>query len=154
MSVWIVVFGAMTALGGTDGQHTGDSLPFWQQACEEERRNACTRLVQIEDSYCSANSGWACNEVGSHLLEGRIMDGDPELAITYFSRACEIRFKAGCFNALELGSPSRSDPRAIDFRVLLREGSRNLMAMPERDLYDRACAHGWTFACGGGGRSL
>ena len=49
---------------------------------------------------------------------------------------------------------AKPDPRIIDLRVLLREGSRNLMEMPEQDLSARACDHGWAFACGGGVRSL
>ncbi|MED5311944.1 MAG: hypothetical protein VYD17_06695, partial [Pseudomonadota bacterium] len=35
MSVWILVFGMMSFIGKTDGKHTGDSLPFWQQACAD-----------------------------------------------------------------------------------------------------------------------
>ena len=154
MSVWIVFFGAMTALGRTDARHTGDSLPFWQQACEEGRRNACERLIQLESSYCGDNSGWACNELGGHYMEGRITVVDSELATAYFSRACEVRFQAGCVNVLEPGSSSRADPRIIDLRLLLREGGQNLMVMPEQALYARACDHGWTFACGPGVRSL
>jgi hypothetical protein len=154
MAVWIVFFGAMTALGQTDARHKGDALPFWQQACEEGRRNACKRLIQLESSYCGDNSGWACNELGGHYMEGRITAPDFELATAFFSRACEVRFQAGCVNVLEAESPSRADPRIIDLRLLLREGGRNLMEMPEQDLYARACDHGWAFACGGGVRSL
>ena len=153
MAVWVVFFGAMTAMGRTDGRHTGDSLPFWQQACEEGRRNACERLIQLESSYCGDNSGWACNELGGHYVEGRIVATDAELATAYFSRACEVRFQAGCVNVLDPGSPSRADPRIIDLRLLLREGGQNLMEMPEPDLYAQACDHGWTFACDGGSRS-
>ena len=153
MAVWIVFFGAMAALGRADGRHTGDSLPFWQESCEEGRRNACERLIQLQSTYCSDNSGWACNELGSHYVEGRITDADAELATAYFSRACEVRFQAGCVNVLRAENPSRADPRIIDLRLLLREGGQNLMEMPERDLYARACDHGWTFACGGGVRS-
>ena len=154
MSVWIIFYGAMTALGRTDARHTGDSLPFWQQACEEGRRNACERLIQLESTYCGDNSGWACNELGSHYMEGWITNADSELATAYFSRACEVRLQAGCVNVLEPGSPSRVDPRILDLRLLLREGGQNLMEMPEEELYARACDHGWTFACGGGVRSL
>jgi len=150
MSVWIVFFGAMTALRRTDARHTGDSLPFWQQACEEGRRNACERLIQLESTYCGDNSGWACNELGSHYMGGRITDADSGLAAAYFSRACEVRFQAGCVNVLDPGSPSRVDPRILDLRLLLREGGQNLMEMPEQELYARACDHSWTFACGGG----
>jgi hypothetical protein len=154
MAVWIVFFGAMSASGRTDARHTGDSLPFWQQACEEGRRNACERLIQLESTYCGDNSGWACNELGRHYMEGRITEADSELATGYFARACEVRFQAGCVNVLEPVSPSRADPRVIDLRLLLREGGVNLMEMPERDLYTRACDHGWTFACDEAPRSL
>jgi TPR repeat protein len=154
MAVWIVFFGAMTAMGRTDGRHPGDSLPFWQQSCEEGRRNACERLIQLESAYCGDNSGWACNELGSHYMEGEITNADAELATAYFSRACEVRFQAGCVNVLEPAGPSRANPRVIDLRLLLREGGQNLMAMSEPDLFARACDHGWAFACGGGVRSL
>ena len=147
MALWIVFFGAMTAMGRTDGKHTGDSLPFWEQACEEGRRNACGRLLQIESTYCGDNSGWACNELGRHYTEGVITAQDSELALSFFSRACETRFQAGCVNVLAPGTFSRADPRIIDLRLLLREGGQNLMEMPELDLHARACDHGWTFAC-------
>ncbi|HAT16402.1 MAG TPA: hypothetical protein DCS76_01320, partial [Gemmatimonadetes bacterium] len=154
MAVWIVFFAAMTATGQTDGRHTGDSLPFWQQACAEERRNACERLIQLESTYCGDNSGWACNELGSHYVEGRITETDLDLATAYFSRACEVRFQAGCVNVLNPESPSRALPRVIDLRLLLREGGQNLLEMSEPDLYARACGHGWTFACAEAPRSL
>ncbi len=147
IAVWIVFFGAMASMGKADGRHTGDSLPFWEQACEEGRRKACEGLLDVEYSYCLDNSGWACNEVGRHLAEGLIGDPDPELSRGYFNRACEARFQPGCLNLLEPESLLRAPPRALDLRLLLREGGQNLMDMPEQDLYARACDHDWTFAC-------
>ena len=147
MVVWILFFGMMTALGSTDGRHTGDSLPFWQHACAAERANACERLVQLESSYCTDNSGWACNELGIHFAEGAVVERDLELALGYFSRACELRFQAACFNLRDRDGVKRANPRPLDLRLLLREGGRNLMDMSERDLNARACDHGWTFAC-------
>jgi TPR repeat protein len=127
--------------------HRGDSLPFWQRACEDGRRHACARLLQIEASYCTDNSGWACNELGRHYVDGTITTADTELALSYFSRACEARFQAGCVNLLDPESSSQTDPQPLDLRLLLREGGANLMEMPEPDLYARACVHNWTFAC-------
>ena len=147
MAVWIVFFSAMTAIGSTDGRHTGDSLPFWEQACEDDRRNACQRLVQLESSYCGDNSGWACNELGGQYREGNIGASDSELALAYFSQACELRFQAGCVNLLDPGSFSQAVPRTLDLRLLLREGGQNLLEMSEPELYARACDHNWTFAC-------
>ena len=150
MAVWAGFFGVMASVGATDATHRGDTIPFWEQACADGRRNACERLVQIESTYCGDNSGWACNELGHHSMEGKVTAADSKLALGYFSRACELRFSAGCVNLLapeSLGSLSRANPRALDLRLLLREGGANLMEMPEPDLYARACDHGWIFAC-------
>ena len=148
MGIWILLFLSMTALGRTDGRHTGDSLPFWEAACEEGRRNACRQLVQLELSYCADNSAWACNELGAHYSEGRIVAADPGIAERYFAQACELRFQAGCVNLLDATVVSRSPPKPLDLRLLLREGGRNLMETPEPELYRRACEHLWSFACG------
>jgi hypothetical protein len=147
MAVWLLIFAAMTVRGGADGMHRGDSLPFWEQACAENRPRACERLVRIETSYCTDNAGWACNEVGRHYVEGRLVAPDLDRAMRYFSRACEARFQAGCVNLLDPSAPSRANPRAIDLRLLVREGGPNLLQLPEPDLYARACRHGWSFAC-------
>jgi hypothetical protein len=147
MSVWAGLFLLMSAMGRTDGRHPGDSLPFWQQACEEGRRNACDRLLQLEATYCGDASAWACNELGAAYAEGRIAAADRELATAYYARACELRFQAACVNLLEPGSTARTVPRTLDLRLLLRQGGRNLMETPEPELYTRACEHGWSFAC-------
>jgi len=146
ISVWMLFFGAMTVLGATDGQHRGDTVPFWEQACAEERPLACQRLLQIETNYCGDNAGWACNELGRHFTDGAIVATDAERALRYFGQACELRFQAGCLN-LRDGNTISADPRALDLRLLLREAGPNLLDMPERALFARACGHGWTFAC-------
>lgn len=147
MAAWVVFFGAMTAAGSTDGMHRGDSLPFWEQACAADRPQACERLLRIEASYCNDNAGWACNELGRHYAEGRLVPADLDRAFVYFSRACEARFQAGCVNLLDPTELSRANPRPLDLRLLVREGGPNLLDMPEPELYSRACRHGWSFAC-------
>ena len=154
MGVWIVVFAAMSLLGKMDGRHTGDSLPFWEQACAEGRSNACQRLVQLQRTYCNDNAGWACNELGRHYREGQIVDADQPLSMAFFSRACELKFQAGCVNLLEPDSIARAEPKELDLRLLLREGGRNLMDLPLPQLYERACQHDWEFACQRSGSSL
>jgi len=147
MSIWIILFATMTLLGKTDGRHVGDSLPFWQQACGEELPNACGRLMQLEATYCGDNAAWACNELGANYREGLIVSADEDLAYQYFSRACELKFQAGCANMLDAALVVRDDPHELDLRLLLREGGLNLMQTPLPDLYARACEHGWVFAC-------
>jgi hypothetical protein len=147
MGVWVLFFGAMAATGRTDGRHQGDSVPFWEAACAEGRRNACTRLISVESTYCGDNSAWACNELGRHYSGGEIVEADASLGSAYFTRACELRLQAACMNLLEPDPGLRTDPRPLDLRLLLREGGLNLMQMPEAELYARACDHGWAFAC-------
>jgi hypothetical protein len=147
MAVWGALFLSMTAVGRTDGTHIGDKVPFWQQACASDRPNACERLVRLEATYCADNSAWACNELGVHYREGRIVPADPQAATANFSKACELRLQAGCKNMLSADQTQRENPRELDLRLLLREGGLNLMQMPRADLYSRACEHGWTFAC-------
>ena len=48
---------------------------------------------------------------------------------------------------LDASTPARVDPRPLDLRLLLREGGPNLLEMSEPELYQRACRHGWSFAC-------
>ncbi len=76
------------------------------------------------------------------------MAADPDRAQAYFARACEGRFQAGCVNLLDATTPATANPRALDLRLLTREGGLNLVDMPEPELYARACRHGWAFACG------
>ncbi|MXY26167.1 MAG: hypothetical protein F4Y45_16820 [Acidobacteria bacterium] len=149
MAVWIAFFFTMAALGATDSRHRGDTLPFWEQACAEERPQGCERLVQIQASYCADASAWACNELGRHYREGALVEANAELALGYFGRACELRFQPACLNLLAGDGRYRGPPKTLDLRLLLREGGANLMEMPEPELHARACEHGWTFACEG-----
>ena len=147
MIAWVVIFGSMSVLGKTDGKHTGDSLPFWQQACAEGLTNGCDRLLQLENTYCADNAAWACNELGIKYRSGNVVQLDGVRARTYFQRACELKFKAACLNLLHSDLVLSEDPHELDLRLLLREGGRNLMDEPLEDLYDRACSHSWDFAC-------
>jgi TPR repeat protein len=142
----------MTAMGRTDGTHQGDRVPFWLEACDDDRRNACDRVVQIEGVFCADDSGWSCNELGGHYLRGEIVAPDSAQALSWFARACRLRFQAGCVNLLEPGTFSRTVPKVLDLRLLLREGGQDLTEMSEPELYTRACEHGWTFACDRVGR--
>jgi hypothetical protein len=152
MAVWILFFSVMAARGSADGTHTGDSVPFWQDACSEDRRKACQTMVLLEVVYCRDGAGWACNEIGRHYSQGAIVEADPEFAAAWFSRACELGFQPGCLNQRLPGGTNQGNPGVNDLRVLLREGQLNLAAMSEDALLTRACDHGWTFACDEGPR--
>lgn len=147
ISIWIVIFASMSLMGKTDSKHQGDSLPFWQQSCVADLPNACARMLQLEATYCGDNAAWACNELGAHYREGTITSVDDAVSMAYFSRSCELKFSAACFNLLDTELLVREVPRELDLRLLLREGGQNLMTLPKDQLYERACEHEWEFAC-------
>jgi hypothetical protein len=63
MSVWAVVFVAMSAANGVGDNHPGQWLPFWQQACAQGRGYACSYYERIVLDDCDRGSRWACGEL-------------------------------------------------------------------------------------------
>ena len=54
MSIWAIVFAAMSAAQGVGDHHRGQWIPFWQQACAENRPRACavSRTVLHDPLRC------------------------------------------------------------------------------------------------------
>jgi hypothetical protein len=161
MSIWSAAFVAMTAAGGVGDTHRGHWLPFWQKACEENRRHACENLGVIELAHCRDGSGWACNELGALIGERRLgsasvlagvlhnISADP--AAAFFRRACSVGLPTGCENQT-IHSAGRRDfrhvpPRPADYPILLREGKGALPDRTVSELLTRGCNQGWTGAC-------
>jgi len=147
MAVWAAFFLLMVARGGADGRHTGDSIPFWQEACADDLRKGCATLALYEFLYCRDGSGWACNELGSHYVEGAIVEADLEVSSVFFEQACQMGFEPGCLNTSNAAAPVRGDPGTSDLRLLLSEGGLRLTDWSDAQLYARACEHEWAFAC-------
>jgi hypothetical protein len=153
MTVWCVAFAIMSAAQGVGDTHRSRWIPFWQQACSEGRRNACRNLALMEATYCRDGSGWACNDFGLVLAQGKF--GNPAAAGSMFQRACNLGFSPGCENvrvaAGGTGTLQTAPPRLVDYPIVLREGKG---ALPDRTplaLYQRACKQGWPDSCGKGG---
>ena len=149
VSLWIAAFGAMTAAKGVGDYHPGHTVPFWEQACRDGRRHACTNLATLERRHCDDGSGWACNELGMLGGSGRATTPPPD---QLFQRACTLGLAAACANRAMVatgGTTFRSDePRLRDYPVVLREGKG---APPDRtpfEVYSRACNQGWAAGCG------
>jgi hypothetical protein len=149
VSLWAGVFVAMSLTNAVGDSHPGHSVPFWQQACQSDARNACENLATILDTYCDDGSAWACNEVGALRWHRRIADTDP--AAANFVRACAMGFSPGCQNALtfKMGDvpPQQAAPALADLPVVLRTGKGALPDTSPVDLYARACDQGWMSGC-------
>ncbi|MDG2117353.1 MAG: hypothetical protein P8K11_00105 [Gammaproteobacteria bacterium] len=149
MGAWVSIFIVVSLLGKTDGRHTGDSLPFWEESCANGLVNSCERLLLIEATYCNDNSAWACNELGAHYRKGEIIAYDDTVAQKYFTQACELNFSAGCINLMSEPNVTsvHAPPKELDLRLMLRQAGKNLMELSSADLLERACDHNWSMRC-------
>jgi TPR repeat protein len=150
VSLWILVFGAMSYAKGVGDYHPGHTVPFWEQACRADRRNACWNLAGLESNSCRDGSGWACNEVAILMATGKVPATMPPGEL--FERACQEGSASGCDNAKALAAGSHDfhlgDPQYIDYVLMLRQGKGPISEHSDLDVYTRACNEGWTAACG------
>ena len=91
----------MTAAQGVGDRHRGQWIPFWQQACRQDRAHACLYLGQLHATYCRAGSGWACNELGVLQADA---DLDQPAALVSMRRGCELGFQPACDNVTAVTS--------------------------------------------------
>jgi hypothetical protein len=151
MSVWALVFAVMSATQGVGDRHQGQWLPFWDQACREGRPRACAYLADLQSIYCSAGSGWACNEKG--IIEHARMPSDrarlaSQLTQTAsFDRGCRLGFLPACRNAVRLandtGPLERALPTLADYPIVLRGSKGPITDRTPSALHARACEQGW-----------
>lgn len=149
MSVWTLLFVALSSTQQLGHASQGYYLPFWQQACQEGRRNACQKLAELEQTYCrDGESGWACNDLGLLFAGGYV--GSRGNAAATFQRACDLGFAAACDNVRVVtsgtGTLQQAPPRLADYPVLLIQGTERRDESP-LSLYERACGQGWAAAC-------
>ena len=169
MGAWAAVFAVMSAAGGAGDRHPGQWLPFWQQACADDRPHACSYLAAKQSGHCNSGSGWACNEAGilrAALPEAggaadprgdgaagadRAGAGEAE-AVLAFARGCELGFQPACGNlrAMRGGAVAfeRAPPTLDDYPIILRGSKGPITDRHPAALYARACRQGWPDACG------
>jgi hypothetical protein len=148
MFVWVLVFAGMSQVDAVGDNHPGHRVPFWQQACAADARNACQNLALILDTYCQDGSGWACNEVAALRWHGRSQG--IERVGADLSRGCQSGFSVSCQNlVLAAGDapPRQAPPRLKDYPIILRTGKGALPDKTPVELLTRACDQGWPTGC-------
>ena len=160
VAIWTLVFAGMSYAQGVGDSHPGQWLPFWQQACQEDRAYACPYVADMELGFCNQGSGWACNEAGlMHIQLAQsgedLRRQDPAGAAAPFRRGCELGSAAACRNLRVLnGEPGKFasvPPRLSDYPIVLRGSKGEIRASTPSALYALACREGWPDTCGRGG---
>jgi hypothetical protein len=149
MAMWTIVFAGMSVAGGVGDQHSGQWLPFWQEACEHGRPPACSYLEQMQARFCSQGSAWACNELG---IGQAVREADIAGAMKSMQRGCELGFPPACVNlrgGIGAGSElKRAPPTLDDLPIVLRGTKRPISERSPAALYALACREGWPDTCG------
>lgn len=156
ISVWALVFVAMSATQAVGDDHPGQWLPFWRQACRDGRAGACPYLADVESGFCNQGSLWACNEAG--LMDIALSRSgedlrrlDPGAAAGPFRRGCANGFEAACQNLRTLITGSGDfvawQPTVTDFPVILRGSKGEIRQRDTGSLSALACREGWPNTC-------
>jgi len=151
MSLWAIVFAVMSAVQAVGDSHPGQWLPFWRQACSQERRYACAYLGNVQASFCERGSGWACNELGIFQAQREL---DRAGAVESMLRGCDFGFAPACVNAGRVaagGTLESATPAVRDYPIILKGSKGPVTARTPADLYVLACREGWPDACGRAG---
>jgi hypothetical protein len=156
ISVWAVIFAAMSVTQGVGDDHPGQWLPFWRTACQGGRAYACPYLADLELNFCNRGSAWACNDAGLlHIALSRSGEDlrrvDPAGAAEPLRRGCDLGFAAACRNLTELtsgaGNFAAAPPTLEDFPIILRGSKGEIREHEPSELYALACREGWPNTC-------
>ena len=120
MSVWAVVFVAMSAVQGVGDSHPGQWLPFWQQACSDGRPYACSYFERIVSSECDRGSDWACSELA--ILQARAEPEPPR-------------------------GLASVQPTLEDYPIVLKGSKGPIRETSRAGLVALACRQGWPGTC-------
>jgi hypothetical protein len=115
--LWATVFISMSAVGAVGDEHPGQWLPFWRQACEDDRPYACRYLRDVQAAFCDRGSGWSCREL-------------------------EILNRGKAYSRTMSGPPTPDD-----YPIILRGSKGPIAERSRAALYALACRQGWPDAC-------
>jgi hypothetical protein len=144
MAIWALVFGGLNTVQAVGDDHPGQWLPFWQEACDEERPYACRYLEDTQAGFCDRGSGWSCNELGIMLARRTT---DLSVAVEAVQRGCALGYEAACVNARRLLNHEalrRAPPTIDDYPIILRGSKGPLGERTPAELQELACKQGWS----------
>lgn len=96
MAGWAALFFAMSASHAVDREFEGTRVEFWDEACAEDRRNACAKFEQLLASYCESGSNAHCGRLAELMEEGKVSEASPEETAALYSMACEGGVREAC----------------------------------------------------------
>lgn len=146
MGLWITLFAWMYATSFVGKDHPGRTMAFWEQACNEQRHNACRNLVSIQQNDCGAGDVSACMRVGGAVVDHSLPSEDPLFALRSFSQACELGQSYVCArlsqlpNAESMGQLDKACA-GEDAQACYMLGAINLLSLAGKQDHPTAIRH-------------
>ena len=144
ISLWAIVFGAMSARQGRRRQSSWPVAAVLAAGLPGGARYACPYLTNVQASFCDRGSGWACNDAGlMHVALARSGEDsrrlDPAGAAEPFRRGCELGVVTACRNLSALtgggGEFAAAAPTVQDFPIILRGSKGEIREREPAALY-------------------
>ena len=124
--------------------HRGDALPFWQQACAEDRPQRLRPAAADRSVLLRRQRRLGVQRARPALRRGPARRRRSRSRARLLLPRLRGALPAGCVNLLD-GRRRRRPIRARSTcGCCCAKAGPNLLEMPEPDLYARACRHGWT----------
>ncbi len=101
MLIWIIIFSSWQVFGHLGKSHPGAHSQFWEEACDNNLRNACRNLHDLLGNECDNNVALACARLGSLNRIGKGVVRDDVKAYYFVNRACELELEEACIHLHE-----------------------------------------------------
>jgi hypothetical protein len=101
MAIWIALFFSWQTFGHLGKNHPGTQSQYWEEACDDDLRNACRNLHDLLGNECNNNVALACARLGSLHRFAKGVERNDVKAYQYVKRACDIGLQEACIHLHE-----------------------------------------------------
>ena len=105
--------------------HQGQETSFWEKACEQNLRRACSDRAKIYTKLCSAQVPQVCFNQGRSFERGRGVPSSVSNALNSYQRACRGGLTLGCAEAYRICDSSEGLCSVEQRTRLLEQGCLN-----------------------------
>ena len=96
MTIWISIFVTWYSSGHVGKTHPGTQSKFWDDACRNELRKACTVQHDLTLAECDRGGAYSCAKLGDIYKFAKGVQKNDEKAYKYVGMACEMGLKKAC----------------------------------------------------------
>lgn len=160
MAIWICLFTVMYQTRFVGPTHVGQSIGFWEDACQQGKHNGCKMFAALNSEYCTDGNIARCDALAEvHKAHPDTVNNDVGIVRDY-ALACEMGSKVGCmefnrnYNQIARGKLDNACAEGNDSFSCYILGASFLKGYGEPvklpvafEYFDKACVQGLPVGC-------